>query len=685
MMDNFWFSFAAVFVIFLSVEMILSMRRSRELKSAQKFLHLAKREALEMAGISLGNPFPLIQISDKGDVIFINPAAFEKFPGIREQGFQHPVLSGLGDIISKNKADSREIGFGGLVYNQTIAPTRVNDQTAFTIYCYDVTERKAYEKMLQESREMAEKAYHEAEKANQARGDFLANMSHELRTPMNCIIGLSDILIEEGLKQKHQEMIEALNSSAHHLLNLLNDILDFSKIEAGELTLESISFDLRRVIKQIEFLQSPVAASKGLEMKSKISDAVPQRLLGDPARLQQILNNLIGNALKFTAEGSVTVSVDGEADGNGSFTTHISVTDTGIGIPKDQQGKLFRKFQQADVSTSRKYGGTGLGLAISKNLAELMGGSIALKSDEGKGTTFTVTIPAKIVEPGEMDGGEHKAGTARARINKKAKIMVVDDHPINLLFMRQALGKLGLENFDEASSGRQAIELFKKGHYDLILMDCQMPDMDGYEASRQIHQLKSGGHKSAIIAVTANAMKGAEEKCMAAGMNDYISKPVDKEKLKILLQRWLPGDDAAQETDVGTEEKKNPVAPQETKILNESREPLVVFDWDHLYEYTNGDKETENMLINMFLENLEIDLKNMKKSFRDKNFNEWEAIAHKLHGASAHMGAYALADLCDQAQSLSSEEIEKTNDLHQLILNESRRLHGLLEKNGVAA
>jgi len=671
MLDGFGIPLAAALTVFAAAEIVLSRRRAARLQTAQNFLRLAKQETLETAQLSLRNPYPLIQISAEGKVIFLNPAAFEKFPGIREKGLQHPVLSGLEIFLTKNEIATREVSYGDLVYNQMITPTQVSGAPAFIIYCYDITQRKEYEKSLKESRAVAEKARQEAEKANQARGEFLANMSHELRTPMNGIIGLSDILIEAGLKSEHREMIEAVNSSAHNLLILLNDILDFSKIEAGELSLESIPFDPRKIIRQIEALQKPVAARKGLEMVSKIDDAVPARLTGDPSRLQQVLNNLINNALKFTERGSVTLSLGGKEDGQGNFITQISVTDTGIGIPADKQAKVFEKFQQADSSTSRKYGGTGLGLTITKNLSELMGGSISLTSAEGKGTTFTVTIPAKIAAVDSAE--ENEASGSSAGINTKARLLIADDHPVNLLFMRQALTKLGFTHFDEASSGRRAIELFKQSPYDLILMDCKMPEMDGYEATRHIRTLGSAKKRPIIIAVTADAMKSAIDKCMQAGMDDYISKPVDKEKLRAVLQRWIPGSIEAE-----------PVKKEEKKA-EKPKESEPVFDWDHLNEFTDGDKETETMLITMFLENLDLDLQNLQQSFHDNDFTEWEAMAHKLCGSSSHMGAFALADICDQAQSLSAAEAGRMKELHQLILNESRRLHSLLETRRAAA
>lgn len=667
MPDDFWGYIAAALSFFIVAEFALLRRRSKKLDEAQEYLRLAKQEVLETAQLSLSNPYPLIHLAEDR-VIFINPAAFREFPDIMEQGLKHPVLSGLA-AASKETMTTREVVFGRKIFHQTIAPVQGNGQFSLVLYCYDITERKVYEARLRKSNQTAEEARREAERANQARGDFLANMSHELRTPMNAIVGLADILAECGLKPEHQKYVSSLSHAAHILLTLLNDILDFSKIEAGELALESIPYDPRRVIEGIEAMQKPVADHKGLALRTEIGGSVPHHLLGDPVRLQQILNNLIGNSLKFTEKGGITISIGGKADGTGSFIMQISVADTGIGIPKDKQAKVFEKFQQADSSTARKYGGTGLGLAICKNLAELMGGGIALESQEGKGTTFTVTIPARIAES-ELKDGEIADQISGVQFNGKARILLVDDHPVNLLVMQQALKKLGFQHCDEAESGRQAVEMVKAaGGYDLILMDCQMPDMDGYEASRQIRIGEGSGRKTPIIAITADAMKGAEEKCKAAGMDDYISKPVDKEKLRNALRRWVPFDGNS----------------DGIRIMDESVEARPGFDWKHLYEISNGKPDIEKTLINMFLENLDMDLKKLQQGFVDHNFDEWEAAAHKIHGASSNIGACALADICAQAEVLSSTEEEKIKNLHQLIVAESLHLHSILEKNTEAA
>lgn len=714
MSDEFWIAFAAAFAVFLLVEAVLLVQRSRSAKNAREYLRLAKRETLETARLALDNPYPLVQVAQDGSILFVNPAAFACFPGIREQGANHPVLQG---IEAEGASSVSEVTCGDIVYNRILSRTSAGGQGAIAVYFYDVTERKAQERLLRESREEAVRARAEAEKANRARGDFLANMSHELRTPMNGIIALSGILAEADLRPEHKELAEAVNGSGRNLLILLNDILDFSKIEAGELTLESIPFDLRKIIRQIEALQKPAADDKGLAFICEIAENVPQLLSGDPARLQQILNNLTTNALKFTEQGSVTISAAGECYSDRLFHLHLAVTDTGIGIPPEKQGKLFKKFQQADLSTSRKYGGTGLGLSICKTLAELMGGEVSLRSVEGQGSTFTVRLPMKIAEPSgirEAEGDREKSEAAS--LNTGARLLVVDDHPINRLVMRQSLLKMGFENFDEAEGGAQALALAGEHPYDLILMDCQMPDMDGYETSRRLRELDAGtGNRTIIVAVTANAMQGAVERCAAAGMDDYISKPVDRGRLLEVLTRRLP---AAPKIMVRTAAPKKPPSffsmppsvdgssvvlrapsegagtlppasplsiPVSSTASQKEKQLSAVFDWGHLTQFTNGDAETERVLLEMFLENLALDMARLEDSFRTGNFVDWEATAHKLHGASAHMGAQAMAEACDHAQFLSPEDGSSMENVHSHILQEAGRLRRTLAEATKAA
>lgn len=634
-------------------------------KNMQQLLFQAKNETKDVAQIVQNTPYPLIQINGDGEVLFANAAAFNAFPDLTAKEEQHPAIqNALGNAV-------REIYFQDKIYHQSIVPTSVNNEEAYTLYCYDITLQKKHEKKLQHAYAETEKARISAERAKEARGEFLANMSHELRTPMNGIIGLSDILVDLGSGDDKQDLIEAINSSARTLLILLNDILDFSKIEAGELTIESIPFDVRKIVRQIESLQKPMASQKGLIMESRVAEDVPKRLIGDPSRVQQILNNLISNALKFTKKGSVVLRVYGDVDSKGDFALNIAVQDTGIGIPKDKQGQIFEKFQQAETSTARQYGGTGLGLAITKNLAELMGGVIRIESKENIGTNFTVSIVLPIAPEQEFEKTSefqnHKAG-----LNMGSKIMVVDDHPINLLFIRKMLGMFGFDDFDEATSGKDAIELYNHKRHDLIIMDCQMPEMDGFTAARKIRELQTD-KQPIIIAATADAMNGAKEKCIAAGMDDYISKPIDKEKLYGLLAQWIPGD-----ANMNIDPQIVVIKPAATEVNN--HDDLRIFDWSRISEFTDGDKQAESKILGIFKDGLVQDIQALQKSLRDKNYEEWDSWVHKIYGASSHIGANALAEICDQGQSLFPERKDKIPEFHRAVIREYRRVHEVLQK-----
>lgn len=636
-------------------------------KSMQQLLFQAKNETKEVAQIVQNTPYPLIQVSVDGNVLFANAAAFDAFPDLSAAQMHHPAIQNI------HNSDMREVHYRDKIYHQSIVPTRVNNEDAYTLYCYDITVQKKHENALQKAYAETEKARISAERAKEARGEFLANMSHELRTPMNGIIGLSDILVDLGSGDDKQDLIEAINSSARTLLILLNDILDFSKIEAGELSVEAIPFDVRKIVQQIESLQKPMASQKGLIMETRVAENVPKRLVGDPSRVQQILNNLISNALKFTKEGSVILRVYGDVKGSGDFALNIAVQDTGIGIAQDKQGQIFEKFQQAETSTARQYGGTGLGLAITKNLTELMGGVIRIKSKENVGTSFTISMVLPIAAQQELEKVSELQGD-KTGLNTTSKIMVVDDHPINLLFIRKMLGMFGFEDFDEVTSGRDAIELYSQKGHDLIVMDCQMPEMDGFTAARHIRQLQSD-KQPIIVAATADAMKGAKEKCMAAGMDDYISKPIDKEKLYELLTQWIPGDGRVRK-DIDQKISVIQSAPIEADDQSDS----TVFDWNRLNEFTDGDKETESKILAIFKDGLAQDIQALQVSLRDRNYEEWDSWVHKIYGASSHIGANALASVCDEGQSLFPKRKDKIPELHQAVIREYQRVHEVLQK-----
>lgn len=641
------------------------------LSRAQDILRQAKEEMMETAQIPLSDPHPLIRLSAAGDIIFANPAAIKTFPDLEILNINHPVLKGLltQEGRSHNKTE-RQITVAHTIYHQTVTRTHVRKRETFIVSCYDITALKSAERELQNAYALAEQSRLAAERAKEARGDFLANMSHELRTPMNGIIGLSGLLAQSDIDFESQKMAYAIQISSKNLLTLLNDILDFSKIEAGELSIEKIPLKIREIIHQIAILQKQAAHEKSISFDTYIEDDVPEYLLGDPGRLAQILNNLISNAIKFTHDGSVTLFVEAKKRTNDSCALIIHVSDTGIGIPKDKQASIFEKFQQADNSTTRKYGGTGLGLSITKNLTELMGGMIAIESEEGKGSVFTITLPADIPEKSANIPSflPDKKGNPRS-FSRDLRILIVDDHPINILYMHKALSDLGINFIDTAEGGLQAVTMTQDNDYDLILMDCQMPEMDGFEATRAIRNNNENDIKSPIIiAVTADALKGAQEKCKEAGMNDYISKPVEQEKLIAVLEQWSTGENILS---VGNNPDHNPsplpasrACPPLPLILNKRR----------LQSFTGADKQLEEKLMGIFLEHLDADISRLKSHIKDGHYKDWNNTVHKIYGACSNVGAESMAHVCNEAQDLPVTDIGTIARYQPQIMAEYDRL-----------
>ncbi len=685
---------SVIFVLFLSIVSVIgsAVNYSLRMQLAEKSYRVKLSEN-KYRSIFDNSAEGIFQTSIDGKFLTVNSALIKilgyenkdemmklniEFDIYKYAGERAKIIKELqekGEIKNKQLTLKRKDGSDVIVrLNDRIYSDDNGSKTYFEGTIQDITEqvmaeerRKKTEEELRKEKIRSDNLAKQAMQSNMVKSQFLANMSHEIRTPMNGIIGFLS-LIERGAYNNIDEMKQfAYNArtSAESLLEIINDILDLSKIESGKMSLEKIDFNLDEVVEESISILSTKIAEKELRVIKEIDKHTPVYLKGDPKRIRQILINLLSNAVKFTDKGTIKIYITSKEKDTNLFEIFASVQDSGIGIPADRLDVLFKPFSQVDGSHTRKFGGTGLGLAICKEFVNLMGGDIGVESNKGEGSKFYFTIlleqgdKEKVLRPdsfhkdvpetGTEKSGQPKETKMTKDIRAKFKILLAEDNFINQKVALRILSEAGY-TADAVLNGAEAVKAVSEKDYDMVLMDVQMPEMDGYTATKEIRSVKNNKKNIPIIAITAHALMGDKEKCIEAGMNDYLSKPIKSEILIQKIDKWLNIHIAKDETK--TKEVKND----------------LTFDFEHLEKMSSGDKDFQKDLVATYFEDVVIRFQKLESAIEESQSSMVVNEAHTIKGASYSVGAKRIGD-----EAYGIELSGKLNDLKSA----QERLHSL--------
>ncbi|UFH31861.1 response regulator [Chryseobacterium sp. C-71] len=525
-----------------------------------------------------------------------------------------------------------------------------------SIVGYHILRQFNRQRLLIQELDVTEK---KASVAAQTKENFLANMSHEIRTPLSGILGFTNLLQKRSLDETSKEFVSSIQRSGENLMAIINDILDLSKIEAGMMRITAGIFSINGLINSVETLFLERAKEKGITISSKVNAAIPDTLNGDATRLTQILVNLIGNAIKFTHQGKINIEVFTQSKTQNQITLGFTISDTGIGIEKEKLDEVFERFNQGEDSITRNFGGTGLGLSIVKNLIVLQNGNIEVSSEPGKGTTFSFYIPYEISEEQIKTVHPVDPDYFKDKSNAPLRVLVVDDNAINQSLMKHLLSQWNI-NFDIANNGLEAVEFLRNNDCDLVLMDIQMPQMDGYAATQQIREVLK--LDTPIIAMTAHALAGEREKCLSRGMNEYISKPINEEELFKLISNF------------GLTEANDP-----GKKASKTETDFQFIKLSYVKSISGGDTSFEKTVTEQFIANVPPHLEELESAYENLDFTTVKLRAHDLKSSISIMG---LLPLLEENLNLLEKTTEKNPPTEQALENLKDSIHFALQEAG---